>query len=409
MSLAPTMNVVIFTVQLLNTGTNPIPTLNLRIPIPCDTQYQRIEAVTIVPRPVSRKEIPGGGKVAFLRYRHVGPGESRWAFVAVRFEPLEFEPRKGLLTRRLKPEVRKRCLGSSYKLDPNSDPVQQRAKRLAADKTDPYDIVRAFVADICENFEYELDDRQDDVDTILAAGKGSCSELSRVFVAMCRARGIPTRFASGTRLRSRHSPCYVDTVHHRWVEVFLPKYGWFPVDISMAVSRADPERRFGQIPARRLTFLRNAGLSNDALYSSGLTLVEPRTGVLRRLRSYWYRRSSRTIGRALRLVKEVRRDAEKNVTIRDRLLLLKGIHAIPFQAATLYEPLAQGDPSKAIDVLAAANCPAAVVPLADYASGCSHVPVKVADALETLTGQRFETGEEWQAWLRGDGLAFLRK
>jgi hypothetical protein len=401
---------VVFSVQLRNTGPVALPRIRLRIPVPVDNEYQLIRSVAMAPREKSRHEIPGGGQVALFEYRDLAAGASAWAYLLAAVEPREVQADKGLINRALPRDVQAQCLGPSWKVDPAAQPVRELAAALAPDEKDPFAVTRAFVEHLSSDFQYELDGLQDDVVTVLAARSGSCSELSRVLVALCRARGIPARFATGSRLRERKGEVYADTIHHRWVEVFLPRYGWFPIDISMAVGRADPDRRFGAIPAGRLVLLRNAGIEDNALYSAGLALVTPDDAVATTLRTYWFQDGERTLRRGLKLVRDrlPRGGDPPDPELRTALLRLPGVQAIPFLAMALYEPVAGGDPAPAVAALLQAGVPAASVPLADLAVVQGAPQPEITAALESLTGQRLESGEAWRLWLLGPALPFLR-
>jgi len=47
---------------------------------------------------------------------------------------------------------------------------------------------------------------------------------------MCRAAGLPARYVGSVVIR--HDDASWDDVYHRWVEIYLPNYGWIPVDPS---------------------------------------------------------------------------------------------------------------------------------------------------------------------------------
>ena len=399
---------VVFSVQLRNTGAQTLRHVYLRLAVPTTNEYQIIRGVTIAPREESRQDVPGGDQVALLEFRELAAGQSAWAFLLVATEPRDIQAGKGLIRRALPREVERQCLGPSYKVDPALPELRDLAATVTPEEKDPFVITRALVEYICSEFRYELDDRQDDVPTVLLTRCGSCSELSRLFVALCRARGIPARFASGSRLRERKTDVYADVVHHRWVEVFLPKFGWFPIDISMAVNRADPERRFGVIPRDRLVLLRNAGIEDSALYSSGLALVTPAESIATTVRSYWFQEGASTLRRAMKLVRDRTRSEPPGTGFREALLGLPGVQAIPFLAMALHEPVAAGEPALATAALARTRTPAAAAPLADFAALHTVLPEYVTDALLSLTSQRFESGEATRLWLIGPGLGFLR-
>lgn len=55
--------------------------------------------------------------------------------------------------------------------------------------------------------------------------RGDCTEFTDVFIALCRAKGIPARFCQGYLLDP-----VIDTPRHDWAEVHFEKYGWVPFD-----------------------------------------------------------------------------------------------------------------------------------------------------------------------------------
>jgi len=81
---------------------------------------------------------------------------------------------------------------------------------------------------IIDNMEYELVDWWNIAPTVLERGNGSCSEYSFLFIAMCRAAGLPARY-EGCVIQ-RGDLASEDEVFHRWCQVYFPNYGWVPVD-----------------------------------------------------------------------------------------------------------------------------------------------------------------------------------
>ncbi len=58
----------------------------------------------------------------------------------------------------------------------------------------------------------------------LRAGKGDCTEYTDLFVALCRAKGIPARSRIGILHNAKKMPL------HSVAEVYLPQQGWVSVD-----------------------------------------------------------------------------------------------------------------------------------------------------------------------------------
>lgn len=133
------------------------------------------------------------------------------------------------------------------------DPVIQKAVRAAVgDEENPYWIARKIYNYVIEHMEYELVGGWNIAPTVLDRGNGSCSEYSFVYISMCRAAGLPARYAGSVVVRGDDA-CW-DNVFHRWVEVYLPGYGWIPVDPSGGDSEwpADRANYFGFLNNRYL-------------------------------------------------------------------------------------------------------------------------------------------------------------
>lgn len=99
------------------------------------------------------------------------------------------------------------------------------AAELAAQARSPLDAVRAFWNFFFERMTLGVLHGEDSLDAILDLGWFDCRAGSALFVALCRARGIPARTCSGFTL-------YSVPFYHYWTEVWLEGRGWFPLDLS---------------------------------------------------------------------------------------------------------------------------------------------------------------------------------
>lgn len=93
-----------------------------------------------------------------------------------------------------------------------------------------------------------------DAEDCMTNAGGCCTDLHSMFIAMARARGIPTRLQMGYRLREANADKEVDPGYRCWAEYFVPNYGWVSADI---VEADDPKglgrtRWFTGLTARRL-------------------------------------------------------------------------------------------------------------------------------------------------------------
>lgn len=68
-----------------------------------------------------------------------------------------------------------------------------------------------------------------DVCALLQKPGGKCTDISSVFIAVCRAAGVPAREIFGIRLGKKTKED-ISTYQHCWAEFFLPGYGWVTAD-----------------------------------------------------------------------------------------------------------------------------------------------------------------------------------
>lgn len=69
----------------------------------------------------------------------------------------------------------------------------------------------------------------------LALGRGVCQDHGHVFIAGCRAAGIPARYVSGYYYRQGLGP---DTASHAWADVWVDE-GWVSIDITHGCFASD--------------------------------------------------------------------------------------------------------------------------------------------------------------------------
>ena len=124
-----------------------------------------------------------------------------------------------------------------------SDTVAATAHRIAADVEDDVVALAQAVHDhVATNFEYRTGVTQVGVgvDEVHATGAGVCQDFAHLSIALLRALGVPARYVSGylftvddaTGLDTHDDEVEVET--HAWVEVAVPRWGWFALDPTNA-------------------------------------------------------------------------------------------------------------------------------------------------------------------------------
>jgi transglutaminase-like putative cysteine protease len=118
----------------------------------------------------------------------------------------------------------------------NSDVVSQ-ARQLASGARSIPEAVARFVEWIQKNIAYDMKvggrTRLTDAQ-VLRLRTGVCDEFSTLFIAFCRATGIPARrvLGYGLNVTDPRDLLYKDIngYFHSWAEVWIPDYGWLTVD-----------------------------------------------------------------------------------------------------------------------------------------------------------------------------------
>ncbi|KAF0219231.1 MAG: transglutaminase domain-containing [Geobacteraceae bacterium] len=133
-------------------------------------------------------------------------------------------------------------------LGPIDGEVRKLAESITRDKKGVLAKARAIYDWTCENMYRDPDVRgcgKGDVCALLRKPGGKCTDISSVFVALCRASGVPAREIFGLRLGKKPQED-ITSWQHCWAEFYLPGYGWVPADPAdvrkaMLVEKLEPK------------------------------------------------------------------------------------------------------------------------------------------------------------------------
>jgi transglutaminase-like putative cysteine protease len=225
---------ITFTHDVINFGPGTVSDLNVYLALPRDRSTQEILSVDYPRHPDGRHTDRWGQEVARFSKNVLKPQERFLTQMRVRARIYDvmyhlFPEKVGSL-KTIPKEISGRFLvdDDKYRLQ---DPVIRKAVQEAVPNGDnPYWIARNIYDFLREKLFYKRIGGWDIAPTVLQRGSGSCSEYAFVYIAMCRAAGVPARLAGSVVVRGEDAS--FDFVYHRWVEVYLPNYGWVPVDPS---------------------------------------------------------------------------------------------------------------------------------------------------------------------------------
>lgn len=222
-----------YTIHLKNEGPDPVLTADLYVAVPEERYHQRIDAeprFTIKPSSIIQNQ--WDQKVAHVPMKDILPGTHLELGMSV--DATLFRTRFWIIPDKVRSlgsinkKIRHRYLANNTKYRINNPVVREAVRKAVGTETNPYWIARMIYQYVLKKLDYSLSGGWDPVPLLLERGTGSCSEYTFVFIALCRAAGIPARYVGGVVTRGDDS--FVDNVFHRWAEIYLPGYGWIPVD-----------------------------------------------------------------------------------------------------------------------------------------------------------------------------------
>jgi sugar lactone lactonase YvrE len=277
---------VVFTHQLKNFGPGMVTTADLHIAIPVNRDNQELlDKPTCNIDPSDFITDRWGQKTAHFHFENIKAGETKTVEMTTSAKTWEvryfiFPDQVGTLDEM--PQDLSNYLENNEKFQITSPVIQEAVNKVVADQRNPYWIVRDIFDYINAHMYYEMTGGWNTAPTVLSRGNGSCSEYAFVFISMCRAAGIPSRYVGSLVVRGEDAS--MDDVFHRWVEVYLPNYGWIPVDPSRGDQDwpRDQAAAIGSVSSTLLITTQSGGASETMGWtynSNQFWTTEPKTYV----------------------------------------------------------------------------------------------------------------------------------
>jgi sugar lactone lactonase YvrE len=221
--------------EISNFGPGTVKEANIHIAIPKDRPSQSIlEPPAFKPNYTTIATDKWGQETAHFQFKDIKPGDKvagEMTTVAKISEIRYFIfPDEVGIFEDIPPEIKNKYLENNDKYQYNHPIIQNGLKEAVGDETNPYWVFRKIFNYLIDNMYYEMVGGWNTAPTVLERGNGSCSEYSFVYISMCRAAGLPARYVGSVVVRGDYASH--DDVFHRWVEVYLPNYGWVPIDPS---------------------------------------------------------------------------------------------------------------------------------------------------------------------------------
>jgi hypothetical protein len=123
----------------------------------------------------------------------------------------------------------------------DSPEIVSKAQSITQGIMDIHDKVSNIYGFVTSHVRYSYEEQERGALWALENGTGDCSEYSYLFVALCRASGIPARLNVGFGFRPSEENT---TDGHMWAEYYLQNYGWVPVDPTWNIFDGTDEKHF---------------------------------------------------------------------------------------------------------------------------------------------------------------------
>jgi hypothetical protein len=190
---------------------------------------------------------PDGNEIAIFYFSKVPAGR----IVTVRMDytikiennDISVDPAKVSADYSKDTELVKGYLGNEGGLNINNESIRSASAQIVQKEENPYLKGKAIYDYICRNISYE---NVEDVsgwqapDVTLRIKRGNCNAITKLFISLARASGLPAREVVGVvfcpTVSEKKS---IADSSHAWAEIYLPGYGWLPVDATFGISQKD--------------------------------------------------------------------------------------------------------------------------------------------------------------------------
>jgi len=214
----------------LATGDADLSSLELWLPVPMDCPEQTVERLVIQPKLPVRTDVMSQATVAvLLKSKSVPrPGQSlsvelnytvKSRSITVDWERLnEAELGEYKQDRDFRTFTR-----PEKKIEAKSADIKRTAKEIADRAQGPLEFARQAYDWVIEHTKYQILPDVEGARYCFKQGHGECTEYAALFVALCRAAGIPARPVVGLWAEGNDR-------WHVWAEFMLPSGDWLPID-----------------------------------------------------------------------------------------------------------------------------------------------------------------------------------
>lgn len=243
--------VIVHELTVENRGVEPYDPKDLSLEMALNTTTQRSRVVNCTPGLDWQLDAEGNPYASFAETA-IQPGHSFTAMLAMEVvvtvprSQSDVEPEAISM---IPGELVERYCGEGGPFLVNDTELQSLARgiRERVDSDDVLNIVLALVDWIDGNVRYRTHTPPLYPNEVLRMGSGDCDEKANLLISLCRILGIPARLQAGLVVEGNMT-IYDLNGHYRseglaghaWAIVYVPPWGWTPVDLTYYRASGDP-------------------------------------------------------------------------------------------------------------------------------------------------------------------------
>jgi transglutaminase-like putative cysteine protease len=254
---------VVFVTRIINRDGTALRSPHIYLHAPVQLPHQEITELEVEGNP-ERLTDRWGSPVLLYQRQELAPGTTmagRWtAWATVRRFRWDWRVEPSAGGAALSPEEQALYLRDGKDLALEDPVVSAAAAEAVRGRNGTVAALDGVFGLVMDRLSYDRDGKWQPAPEVLTSGKGSCSEYTYCFIALCRKNGIPTRYAGGIVGRTG-VPFHLDKIFHRFSQAYVPGRGWVDFDPTRTERAQNKRLYFGQTPGPML--LVSVGDSGD--------------------------------------------------------------------------------------------------------------------------------------------------
>ena len=207
-----------------------------------DKPYQSVQIMNMSPRPCSEIKDRWGNRIAEYSIT-LPPGDHKDIVIDYRVRLCNYvtdiDWEKIPLRCEYPEEVRPFLLPEGH-IESDNPLMKNLSSGITEGEPHSYFQALKIYDHIMDECTFELEREPQSALSALKSRVVQCCDSTLLFIALCRARGIPARYIGGLYLGLEEGDEYDCT--HCWAQVYMPAYGW--IDADPTQGRHSDERRF---------------------------------------------------------------------------------------------------------------------------------------------------------------------